>query len=178
MIVLDTETTGLIKNATLPLEQQPEIIEFAAVKLDAELAETSHIHFLIKPKNLVHEETIKKSHGITNEMLEGKPSFARVLPAIQSFFLGEDTLVAHHPSFDTGVLSFELRRLDRLTKFPWPPNQVDTVEMTRDIQYKRKQEALVKTIKGEAPKVAHRALEDVRELCDILRYLRQLDGRI
>lgn len=177
MIVFDTETTGLIKNASLPLDQQPEIVEIAAVKLDKDLAETAVLEFLIKPKIPISKETTK-ANNITNEMLEGKPSFARVLPQIQAFFLGEDTLVAHHPSFDTMVLSFELRRLDRLTKFPWPPNQVDTVEMTRDIQYKRKQEALVTTIKGAAPAVAHRALADVRELCDILRYLRNLDGRI
>lgn len=177
MIVLDTETSGLVKSESLPLDQQPEIVEFAAVKLDADLKETAAIEFLIKPRIAVGPETIKIT-GITNEMLADKPSFARVLPAIQTFFLGEDTMVAQSADFDIRMMVFELRRLDRVTKFPWPPRQIDNVELCRDVQYKRKQEMLVEKIKGKRPDVAHRALADVRELCDILRYLRNLDGRI
>lgn len=177
MIVFDTETSGLIKSMELPLEQQPEITELAVVRLDDELNEVDAFETLVKPRMQVGEETIAIT-GITNEMLADAPSFARVLPRVERFFLGESTLVGQNISFDVGMLTLELRRLDRVTRFPWPPEQIDTVELLRDVTVKRKQSEVVKKVKGRGPDVVHRAMADVRELCDILRWLRGLDGRI
>lgn len=186
MIVKDTETTGGIKNLSLPLEQQPEIIEFAAVKLDDEtLEEVAHLQLLIRPKLIwpIPAE-ITKANGITTEMLEKAPSFARVLPRLIDFYLGERTAVAHNASFDFTMIAFELRRLDYLTKFPWPPTQVDSITLASDVEGashtgRHRLGALYTALYGRAPEgTAHRALDDARTLADILRALRKRDGRI
>lgn len=175
MIVFDTETTGLLNNPALPLDQQPEIIEFAAVKLDDDsLEETGAINFFLMPKRLVREEKIIKSTGITDEMLKGAPSFARMVPTISAFFLGEVTAVAHNVAYDIGMLTYELTRLDRVNKFPWPSRHVCTVEANMDVlvQGARNLTALYKHVTGEEPPVKHRALDDVRTLCTIVRWMR------
>ena len=34
MIIIDTETTGLIQNEALPLDMQPRILEIGVIKVD------------------------------------------------------------------------------------------------------------------------------------------------
>jgi DNA polymerase-3 subunit alpha (Gram-positive type) len=176
VIVLDTETTGLILNPALPLDQQPEIIELAAVRLhDDTLAEEAHISFFVKPKRLVREEKIIKSTGITDDMLTSAPSFARQLPTIVEFFLGERIVVAHNCAYDMGMLALELARLDRVTKFPWPVEHICTVETNMDVlvQGGRKLDVLYGIATGGlVPPVKHRALDDVRTLCTVVRWMR------
>lgn len=184
MIVIDTEGTGLLKSLLLPLDQQPEIIELAAVKLDNNtLAEIAHIHFLIKPRIQLGAETTKIT-GITNEMLEKCGSFATRVPALTAFFLGESHLVAHNLDYDSAMLMLEMQRLGRARRFPWPPEHIDTVELTMDLDVPRQKSARLKLgelyqwATGEPMPVAHRALDDTRALCVIVRALRKHDGRI
>lgn len=185
MIVKDTETTGFIKNMSLPLDQQPEILELGAVKLDdSTLEEVGTLSLLIRPKLMwpIPAE-VTKHHGITTAMLEKAPTFARALPQIISFWLGERQTVAHNAAFDFGMFTIELSRLDLITKFPWSPVQTDSTTLASDIAGathtgRHKLGALYEHFYGEAPAVAHRALDDARTLADILRALRKLDGRI
>lgn len=186
MIVKDTETTGGIKNMSLPLDQQPEVIEFGAVKLDDEtMEEVGTLQLLIRPKLIwpIPAE-VTKANGITTEMLEKAPSFARVLPQLIDFFLGERITVAHNASFDLAVIAFELQRLGYLTKFPWPPTQLDSISLASDVEGashtgRHRLGALYKVLYGKDPEgTAHRALDDARTLADILRALRKRDGRI
>lgn len=185
MIVFDTETTGFVKNMSLPLNQQPEILELGAVKLDATtMEETDSLTLLMRPKLMwpIPAE-VSKHHGITTDMLESAPSFARALPRIITFWLGERQTVAHNAAFDFGMLTVELMRLDMVTKFPWSPTQTDSTTLASDLAGathtgRHKLGALYKHLYGTEPTVAHRALDDARTLADILRALRKLDGRI
>lgn len=175
MIVFDTETTGLIKSRSLPLAQQPEIIEFCAIKLDnASLEEVGVLNFLVKPRVLPLPAEIIKITGITDDMLTEASSFARHLPHIQDFFLGESLLVAHNCAYDVDMLTLELRRLDRVTKFPWPYQHADTVEMNMDVKGYRLKLGDLYTIAtdGKTLDGAHRAINDVRGLCEIVRWMR------
>lgn len=46
-IVFDTETTGLLKPESAPLSEQPQIIEFAGIKVDFDtLEEIDRLEFL------------------------------------------------------------------------------------------------------------------------------------
>lgn len=184
MIILDTETTGFLNHMNLPLDQQPDIIEFGAVKLDdATLAEVGTCHFLIQPRNLPLSKETTKANGITTEMVASEMKFARRLPTIINFFLGERIALALNAPFDFGVLLVELRRLDYVTKFPWPPQQIDVTTLAQDIEGathtgRHKQEQLYEVLMGWKPEGAHRALSDARNLADIVRKLRERDGRI
>lgn len=184
MIVFDTETTGFLNHANLPLDQQPDIIEFGAVKLaEEDMREVGHLHFLICPRNLPLSKETTKANGITTEMVAGEPKFARRLPAIINFFLGERTAIALNAPFDLGVLLIELRRLDYATKFPWPPSQIDVTTLAQDIEGathtgRHKQADLYRILTGREPEGAHRALSDARNLAEIVRKLRERDGRI
>jgi DNA polymerase-3 subunit epsilon len=175
MLIYDTETTGLPKHPSAPLASQPEIIEFAALRLDDEtLEEKAALSFLLKPRILPLDAKITEITGLVDADLADAPSFARKLPEISAFFLGEETVVGHYLAFDISLLHFELRRLDRVTKFPWPPTQVCTVETNMDLLGRRlKQDELYKLATGREPVGAHRALNDVRNLAEIVRWMRQ-----
>ena len=163
----------------LPVEQQPDIIEFAAVKLDDDsLEELDSIHFLCKPRILPLDPVITKITGIRSEQLVDKKPFVHYLNRVTSFWLGEGTMVAHNLPFDREMLALELRRLDRERNFPWCPDHKCTVELTVDIQGKNsKQEWLYQHYLGKPANQTHRALDDVRQLCDIIRHMRK-EGRI
>jgi DNA polymerase III epsilon subunit-like protein len=185
MIVLDTESTNLGKPDVVPLDQQPEMIEFAARKLDdGTLEDRGGISFLICPKLLPLSDLTVKVTGITTDMLQGQPRFAARVPALTQFFLGERTLVAHNAGHDVRLLASELQRLDRLCRFPWPCEHLDTVELTMDLEAPRQKSSRLKLgelyclATGKAPEKAHRALDDVNSLVAIVRWLRAKDGRI
>jgi DNA polymerase-3 subunit alpha (Gram-positive type) len=175
MIIFDTETTGLVEPASVPLDRQPEIIEFAAVRLDINtLEEQSYISFLVKPKRLPLPEKIVGITGITDDMLKDARSFARHLPTIEMFFLGVPICVAHNCKFDIDMLRLELMRLDRVCKFPWPPQQLCTVEENMDITGRRMRLIdLYEHAIGAKPTTSHRALDDVRTLAEVVRWMRR-----
>lgn len=179
MIVFDTETTGLIGHVSLPLEQQPEIIELTAVKLDDKtFVLRDSISFLVKPTRLPLPEVIVKITGITDAMLANELPFIRHLDAVTTFFLGERTAVAHNCAYDIGMLELELRRLARVTAFPWPPVQLCSVDLTRDLQgHRLKLSELYEVATGKKMTEAHRSDADVGALIDIVRWMRE-EGRL
>lgn len=70
MVVLDFETNG-------GTEEDPtahRIIEIGAVKLNEEIRIIDEFSMLVDGRPVLEE--VVKIHGITNEMLEGKPKFA------------------------------------------------------------------------------------------------------
>lgn len=174
MIVFDTETTGLIKSRSLPLDQQPEIIEVALVKLDdITLEETFVLTYLLKPKVLPLDPKITEITGLKTEDLTGMKSFAGHLMELRDAFLGETTVVGHNVNYDMDMLSLELARLGLHYKFPWPSRWVCTVEENMELKgYRLKQDILYELATGKKPEGAHRALNDVRNLCEVLRWMR------
>jgi DNA polymerase III epsilon subunit-like protein len=185
MIIVDTETTGFTKPMSVPLDQQPEIIEFAALKLnDATLKEEACINFLIQPRVLpLGPETIKATK-ITDDMVKSQPRFPQRVKEIVDFFFGERTVVGHNLGYDLTMMQLELARLMLLTKFPWPPVQICTVELTMDLEAPRqksdrlKLSELYKLVTGHEPDNKHRALDDCRSLAECVAWLRAKDARI
>ena len=177
MIVFDLETTGLPKAEGSDLDLQPRIIEFGAIKLDDDLNEVGVLEFLCNPK-IPLEPKITKITGITDDDLKDKKPFVSMLDEVCEFFLGEKFLIAHNLPFDRVVLKFELERLGRITSFPWPPVQICTVEVGETIwNKKRKLIDIYFEVTGKEHKGAHRAIEDVRALIEVVSWYKK-EGHI
>lgn len=175
MIVFDTETTGLVKNESLPLDKQPKIIEFGAIKVDSDLKEIDRIEFLVNPGEKL-EPIITKITGIKDSDLKDESPFVEYYGALCNFFLGEDTMAAHNLPFDRSLLLFELQRIGKQYQFPWPSYHICTVERTTSITGKyMKLEALYQHYFKEDPKQTHRAIEDVELLLKVMRKMKE-DG--
>jgi DNA polymerase III epsilon subunit-like protein len=173
MIIFDTETTGLILPSLVRIEEQPQIIEFAGVKLDdITLEEIERLTFMCNPGCALPEEIIKIT-SITDEMLKDQEPFASHYHDLCDFFLGEQMMVAHNLDFDKTLLKLELIRIGKEFAFPWPPKQVCTVEASFGINNKRMRLSdLHLHCTGEDFKDAHRAMADTEALVRCVRWLR------
>lgn len=103
-IVLDTETTGLEPS------QGHRIIEIGCVELvDRELT-GNHYHQYLKPEREIEPQAIEV-HGITNEFLKDKPTFAQIAENFLDF-IRDSELIIHNAPFDVGFLNHEIKLLN------------------------------------------------------------------
>jgi len=175
MIIFDTETTGLPKKKNQPMDEHPEIVEFAAIKVDFNTLERiDSMEFLCKPMR-PSDEGAFKTHGITEEMLKDEKPFKAHYLWLAKFFLGARYLAAHNVNFDEYMLWTEFTRMDKITKFPWPPERICTVEKSMSIQNgkRSKLDFLVEHYLGiKKRKGSHRAMKDVEDLYEVIKCMR------
>lgn len=182
IIVLDTETTGLLEPEAADIKLQPRIIEFAAIKLHqpaggSELMEVGRIEFKCNPE-MPLPAIITKITGLKDEDVADAPKLIEKVGELQEFFVGSRALVAHNAGFDVGVMWYELVRLGLQKKFPWPPRHICTVESTMQIKGHRLHLSnLHEHLFGEKFAGAHRAMVDVEALTRCFIKLVQ-DGEI
>jgi DNA polymerase III epsilon subunit family exonuclease len=122
-VAFDTETTGLRPVAA-------SLVEIGAVKFKFDGSEIDTFSELIDPEEPIPEE-VQGIHGISNEMVTGKPRVHEVLPRFLEF-LGptESILMAHNALFDLGFIVLDLYRLQMLL----PEHKVfDTVTLARTL---------------------------------------------
>jgi len=163
--LLDTETTGLLKPSAARLSMQPYITEMYCCVLDTENnweVAGEYNHMLCPPVPLP-EEVIKIT-GITQEMVDGKPSFADTYSEFAKVMTGVDMMVAHNLSFDKGIIRNELARLDKDYQFPWPRHQVCTVESSFHIKGYRLNLTKLHFLATGKGFNAHRAKDDVHAM--------------
>lgn len=108
-IVLDTETTGL--NKVGAHYQGHRVIEIGAVEMVNRRLTGNHFHVYLKPDRLVDPEAYA-IHGISDEFLADKPTFADTAKTFLDFIRGAD-LIIHNASFDIGFLDYEFRLLEQ-----------------------------------------------------------------
>jgi DNA polymerase III subunit epsilon len=108
-VAFDTETSG-----KYPVES--EICEVAAVRYSRGEV-VGHFSSFVRVREPM-SQTVINIHHITNEMLEGAPSMADVLPKFLSFCDGA-YLLAHHAPFDMGFLALQIEGLS--LSFPERP---------------------------------------------------------
>lgn len=166
-VVLDTETTGMNFNGAPHIGHN--IIEIGAVEMINRRLTGRTFHVYIKPPRLVDEEAIKV-HGITNEFLQDKPTFAEISEEFLDFIRGAE-LIIHNAPFDVGFMDHEFSFL------PNPPQK--TAEMctvTDSLQVARKMypgkknnlDALCSRLGiDNSKRVLHGALLDAEILADV-----------
>ncbi|AZN73527.1 DNA polymerase III subunit epsilon [Georhizobium profundi] len=102
-IIFDTETTGL----DFRLDR---IIEIGCLELIDHFPTGRSFHVYINAQGRpVHPDALQV-HGITDEFLAGKPTFAQIAGELQEFF-GDATLIAHNATFDISFINAEFERI-------------------------------------------------------------------
>ncbi|MBQ1945415.1 MAG: PolC-type DNA polymerase III, partial [Clostridia bacterium] len=148
IVVLDFETTGLDT-------RNDRIIEIGAVRLVGDQI-TDSMSVLVYPGELLKPK-ITEITGITDQMLQGQPVIADVMPQLLEF-IGDSPIAAHNADFDVAVLTSELRRLGIEKEY----TVIDTLAFSRKLYTDMKSHKLGMVCKrlGVSLKNAHRAVHD------------------
>ena len=176
--VIDTETTGfdLVYNS---------IIEVAAVRVRGGKVQDA-FSSLIKPPKCYYlsengeesenyyyvDEHITKLTGITDEMLEGAPEAAEVLPKFFEF-IGNDILIAHNANFD---INFLYETMSKVNGQPLKNDFVDTMRISRKLFPTSEHHRSCDLAKncGVPYENAHRALNDSMIACSCFEKMREI----
>ncbi|MES3039453.1 MAG: 3'-5' exonuclease [Bdellovibrionota bacterium] len=151
LVAFDLETSGAFPRGH-------DIVEFGAVKWK-DGKEVDQLQLLIKPRRPMGVNVIQ-IHGISNEMVEGAPSFKEVSQQIRNFFDGTVGL-AHHAPFDMGFLADEFERAGlTLPDTTVLCTSLLSRKLINDVE-NHKLQTLVKAL-GLPGGQAHRALDDAR----------------
>lgn len=162
-LIFDCETTGLIKNRLVPLDQQPRIIELFMHLVDNQSGETlEELEFFCDP-GIQIDSIITRITGIKPEQLRGQPAFRNFAPQVVEMIGKADALVAHNLSFDMAMVENDLKRAGHEAK--WNHRLICTVEQTEWIRgHRLNLSALHEELFGEPFAGAHRARVDVDAL--------------
>ncbi|CAK0777503.1 DNA polymerase III subunit epsilon [Gammaproteobacteria bacterium] len=171
-IVLDTETTGLEPSAG------HRIIEIGCIELvDRRLTERRW-HTYLNPDRKV-DAGAAAVHGITDDVLVGKPRFSDVVESLIEFIHGAE-LIIHNAPFDLGFLNNELRLLGgKWKKIENLCPVVDTLVMARNLYPNQKNnlDALCKRYGiDNSHRNLHGALLDAEILVEV--YLAMTGGQV
>lgn len=120
-VVFDLETTG----AKAP---PCRVIEIGAYKIRNSQIE-AEFHSLVNPEIPI-PAFITALTGISDEMVNEAPLFARIAPKFLEF-IGDSVLVAHNASFDIGFLNHEIGRIYESYRM-WNPS-LCTVQLSRGL---------------------------------------------
>ncbi len=158
------------------------LLELAGVKFKGNGKIIDSRSQLINPLRKIPEEVIK-IHGITDELVQGKPVLAEVVPAFLQWMQSDEggvhddsdsnIFIAHNAGFDLGFLQVALTRLG----LPLPGNPViDTLALARKFlpdARNHKLQTLVEYFRHESKSGFHRAGPDswhlTRVFLDILK---------
>lgn len=145
----DTETTGLNCSTC-------RIIEIGAVQFNSSGILRS-FSTLLNPCQPVPPACSEINH-ITDEMLQGKPGFAEILPDFLAF-LGDSIVIGHNVNFDLRFLQAEM---ERIGYEPLKNHVIDTLRLCRWAfpDFRKYNQQLVAQRLGIEVKNAHRAYDD------------------
>jgi DNA polymerase III epsilon subunit family exonuclease len=163
IVAFDLETTGL-----WPVSCR--IVEFGAVRFKLNGKVLDRFEQLVDPGCGIPDSVVQV-HGITNELIRGKPTISDVLPRFLKFLGPSETfLLAHNAKFDLGFLAVALVQCGELS-----PHHaiVDTLELARrrlPLLANHQLQTLGVCL-GVADTEEHRALADSTLLKDVFRML-------
>jgi DNA polymerase-3 subunit epsilon len=122
-LILDTETTGLDP------EDGHRIIEFAALEVINRELTGNKLHLYINPERAI-DPGATKIHGITDDQVKDKPTFAEVAKEIINFIDGSE-LIIHNAKFDIGFLDYQLQKSGYSRTNEYIIGVIDTLIMAR-----------------------------------------------
>lgn len=173
-IILDTETTGLLKPNLAANAMQPQIIELYAARFNEETYEiTGEFESFVRPvekwgetilledpvRNLKH---ISRITNIYDYMLSDAPTFSEIAEEFYEFCKDETLVVGQNVMFDYEILKHNYIRVEKSEMFHEFPKKACTVELSYPIRKKRlKLGDLYKICTGQVLEDAHRAKNDV-----------------
>lgn len=162
-VIFDTETTGLVRHSAIPLKDQPRIVEFAAIRINAKGKEVDRLDFLVNPGIPIPTDVAAKSHKITDDDVARKRSWSHHVKSVAKIFWGAKGSIAHNLSFDMALVNFAMARAE--TVMVWPERKICTVEETVHILGRRMKLNELHAHLFEANfDGAHRAMNDVEAL--------------
>lgn len=169
-IVLDTETTGL------EVGKGHRIIEIGCIELAERRATGRTFHRYLNPQRRIDEGALAV-HGIDNDFLSDKPSFADVAGEFLEFIAGAE-LVIHNASFDVGFLDAELALAGLQGNLVDRATVLDTLALARE-KYpgqKNNLDALCRRLNiDNRQRNLHGAMLDAQLLCEV--YLAMTGGQ-
>ena len=167
ILILDTETTGLLLPSSAPIDEQPRIIELGALKLNQNGEVIGKINELINPGVEISEQ-ITNLTGITNERVKFAPRFCHLILLLKDFFSDVKTIICHNSTFDITMLQIELYRCG-FKGFNIPNDIICTAqEYTTKFNKRPSLKFLYQSIVGVPLKQSHRALDDAIALHQVL----------
>jgi DNA polymerase III epsilon subunit-like protein len=173
MIVLlfDTETTDLINNRSVKLEQQPEILSLFYQVVDIDNGTVlKKESYLFKPSKPIREE-ITKINGISDATVANAPKFRELANIIKAEIEQEDAVIAHNLAFDKDMIEIEFERLGEVVKWP---RLLCTVEQTMFLKgYRLSLTNLYKELFHEDFEEKHSAEGDVAALTRVCVEMRK-----
>ncbi|WP_028118039.1 DNA polymerase III subunit epsilon [Ferrimonas senticii] len=128
-IIFDTETTGLNEGAG-PHYLGHKLVEIGCIEMVNRKLTGRTFHVYIKPDRKVDEEAFQV-HGISDEFLADKPSFAEVADDFFEFIRGGE-LIAHNANFDIGFINYEFEMLGRHGPIEQHCGVIDTLQLARE----------------------------------------------
>lgn len=171
-IALDTETTDLLPPNAANILFQPYITELYMCTFDLDTYEiVDEINTLVNIPILVPTH-ITKITGITDEMLEDKPTIADLIPKIVAICDGVDTVLGHNLMFDYEIVRRNFVRSGFESAMPHFENKICTVELSYPLKKKRmKLSDLYHHATGKNHEGAHRAKVDVLATIECYKWL-------
>lgn len=149
LIFFDLETTG-VNVAT------DKIVQIAVTKIHIDGSRESK-EMIINPGIPIPKEA-SEVHGITDEMVQGKPTFLQISKSLKEFFEGCDVGGYNSNVFDFPMLMQEFHRCK--IEFPdWELNFIDSLVIERIVN-SHKLENTFERYTGEKLEDAHNALAD------------------
>lgn len=123
-ICLDTETTGFYPKGG------DRIVDIGCVELtkDGKISK-DYFHEFIDPERNIPDDVIKV-HGITNEMVQGKPTFAQIADKFIDYIKGA-RLIIHNAPFDVAFIDEELKRVGKGSLESLGCKVVDSLELAK-----------------------------------------------
>jgi len=117
ILIFDTETSGLIPKHTVPLDEQPYVLQLSYIVYDVDANEIVKVaDFIIRPpEHVVIQPIITEITGITRKICDSSGvSIDVALCAFNEDYARCDMVVAHNIEFDSEMIRIEVMRNSEL----------------------------------------------------------------
>lgn len=168
LVAIDTETCALGPG-------RDRIVQFCAQALDEDLTVIGTWTELVHPGRRI-PAAATAVHGITDEMVAGKPQFPHFAPRLRAMFDRDTVFMAYNAGFDFGVLNSEFVRAG-VEPLPVDQPVLDPLRIERKVT-SRSLGPTYKRYTGQALEKAHTADADVHAMVEVLRRQRAVHADI